>query len=57
MRGPTTARILAGPFPTRKAALDEIERRTTRTWVPGGGKSGYFAVAVDEMPAKEWSGA
>ena len=37
--------------------MDEVRRRTTRTWVPGGGKSGHFAVAVDEMPAKEWSGA
>lgn len=29
-----TRRILAGPFPTLKAALGEVERRTTRTWVP-----------------------
>jgi len=49
-----TRRILAGPFPTLKAALGEVERRTTRTWVPGAGKSGHFAVTVDETPAKEW---
>lgn len=47
-----TRRILAGPFPTARAAMDEVRRRTTRTWVPGAGKSGHFT--VDETPAKEW---
>ncbi len=49
----SVSQLLAGPFKSRKAALDEIERRTTRTWVPGGGRSGHFHIAVDETPEDE----